>query len=162
LEANNPLPEDLNHKVRELESEVNELKAQIEALTKFAKAHSEHSVMTIGHVLEGMSILRYYANQTQVRIDDIDGTFESIGELQHIYESCNFLGVRDQIENYAANLMSCILELCGEAGISSRELLETLKKRFDRETLLRIVNLDDVADSYGIAEAHTWWHILHE
>jgi hypothetical protein len=113
-------------------------------------------------MLEGMSILRYYANQKDVRIEDIEGAFESIGELQHIYESCNFVDIRDQIRNYAAHLMSCILELCGQARIGSRELLETLKGHFDRETLIRIVNVSDVADSYGIAEAHAWWHILHD
>jgi len=118
--------------------------------------------MVVGHVLEGMSILRYYANQKEVRVEDIEGAIESIGELQHIYDSCNFLDIHDQIGNYAAHLMSCILELSGQAKISSRELLKTLKERFDRETLIRILNLDDVADSYGHAEAHAWWHILHD
>lgn len=162
MEANNPLPEDLNLRIRELESEVTELKSHIVALTKFAKVYSQYSVMAIGHVLEGMSIIRYYANERDVRIDDLDGAFQSICELQSIYESCNFLDIRDVIDNYVANLMSCILELCGQAKISSRELLETLKQRFDRETLLRIIKPEDVADSYGMAEADTWWHLLRE
>jgi hypothetical protein len=118
--------------------------------------------MTVAHVLEGMSILRYYANQKDVRIEDIEGAFESIGEIQHIYDSCNFIDIRDQITDYASRLISCILELCGQARIGSRELLQTLKGRFDRETLIRIVDLDDVADSYGLAEAHAWWHLLHD
>jgi hypothetical protein len=162
LASNNPLPEDLTLKIRELESEISDLKTHVEALTKFSKAHSRDLVLAVGHVLEGMSILRYYANQKDVRVEDIEGAFESIGELQHIYDSCNFVDIRDLIGNYAAHLMSCILELCGQARIGSSELLESLKRQFDHETLIRIVNLDDVADSYGFAEAHTWWHLLHD
>jgi len=145
-----------------LESEVSDLKARVEALAKFSKIHSRYLVMAVGHVLEGMSILRYYANEEAVSIEDIEGSFESIGELQHIYDSCNFLDIRDEVGNYAANLMTGILELCGEAKISSRELFETLMEKFDAETLLRIVKLEDVADSYGIAEAHAWSHILYD
>jgi hypothetical protein len=160
--TDNLLPEDLILKVRELESEVSDLKAHVEALTKFSKAHSALLVRAVAHVLEGVSILRYYANQKDVRLEDIDGAFESIGEILDIDQSCNFVDISDQIRNYATHLMSCVLELCGDSRISSNELLGTLKQRFDRESLIRIVNLSDVADSYGIAEAHAWWHILHD
>lgn len=51
-------------------------------------------------------------------------------------------------------LMFCSIERCGDARISSTQLLETLQQRFEVDTLLKIVNLDDVADSYGLAEAH--------
>jgi hypothetical protein len=161
LVTTNPLPEDLTLKIRELESEVTELKTHIEALTKFAKAHSKYWGIAIGHVLEGMSIMRYYANREgPLGIDEIEGAFESIGELQHLHESCNYLDIRDEIEDYMGNLMSCVIELCGDARIGSAQLLQTLKQRFDRGTLLKIVNLKDVADSYGLAEAHEWWHRL--
>jgi hypothetical protein len=141
---------------------MSELKAHVEALTKFSKAHSTLFVMAVGHVLEGMSILRYYANQKDVRLEDIDGAFESIGAILNIDRSCNFVDIRDQIREYATHLMSCVLELCGQARIGSNELLETLKERFDRESLIKIVNLEDVADSYGLAESHAWWHELHD
>ena len=51
-------------------------------------------------------------------------------------------------------------ELCTETGISSTQLLEALQKRFERETLLKIVNLDDVADAYGLSEARERQHRL--
>jgi hypothetical protein len=162
LAANNPLPEDLTLRIRELESEVFELKAHVEALTKFSKTHSRLLVLAVGYVLEGMSILRYYANQKDVRIEDIEGAFESIGAILSIDQSCNFVDIRDQIRDYATHLMSCVLELCGQARIGSNELLETLKERFDCESLIEIVNLEDVADTYGLAESHAWRHELHD
>lgn len=159
----NLLPEDLVLKIRELESEVSELKANVEALTKFARAHSKYLAMATGHVLEGMSILRYYANREgRLGIDEIEGAFESIRELQHLQELCNFSDIRDDIGDYMGRLMSCTIELCGDARISSSQLLDTLKQRFDNASLLKIVHLDDVADSYGLAEAHEWWHRLRD
>ena len=104
----------------------------------------------------------YYANSRDIRLEDLDGAFESISELQQIGESCNFLDIRGELGNYAANIMSCIIELCGKARISSPELLATLKERFDRSTLQTIVNMDDVAESYGHAEAYVWWHMLND
>jgi hypothetical protein len=92
--------------------------------------------------------------------DDIDGAFESISDLQNLHDSCNFLEIRHEIGNYMGRLMSCIIELCGEARISSTQLLETVRQRFDKAALLKIVNLSDVAESYRLAEAHEWEHRL--
>lgn len=161
--ANYVLPEELEIKIRELESEVSELKKQVDALTKFSKEHSRYLAMAVAHVLEGMSILRCYHNmKDRLDVDDIDGVFESLGDLQNLHDSCNFLEIRDEIENYMGRLMSCIIELCGDARISSNQLLETLRQRYDTATLLQIVNLDDVAESYGLAEAHEWSHRLRQ
>jgi len=103
--------------------------------------------------MEGMSILRYYSNRDEVGIDDIDGVFESIGYLQELHDSCNFLEIRDEMEDYMGRLMSCVIELCAETRIGSAQLLES-QERFDKDTLLKIVNLDDIAESYGFADAH--------
>ena len=156
----NPPPEELFLKIRELESEVSDLKLQVEALTKFSKEHSRYLALGLAHVLEGASIVRYYRNKEgQLGIDDLDGAFESIGCLQELHD-CNFPEIRDEMEDYMGRLMSCIIELCGDTRISSTQLLKTLQERFDRDTLLKIVNLDDVAESFGLAEAHEWWHRL--
>jgi hypothetical protein len=40
-------------------------------------------------------------------------------------------------------LMSCIIELYGEARISSIQLLETLQERFKKDTLLRVVKFEE-------------------
>lgn len=158
MTTNIPPPEELSLKIRELESEVSEIKLQLE----LSKKHAKEIATAFANVIEGASILRYYANQKNVRIDDIENAFETIGDLNELHDTCNFLEIRDQIEDYMGRLMSCVIELCGGAGISSTEALQSLRKHFDRQTLIKIVHLNDVADSYGIAEAHEWMHQLHE
>jgi hypothetical protein len=137
LATNFPLPEELFLKIRELETEVSELKTQLDSLTKFSKEHARYLAMAVGHVLEGMSILRYYSNRVGITVGDIDGAFESISDLQYLHDTCNFLETKHEIGNYMGRLMSCVIELCGDARISSTQLLETLQERFDKETLLK-------------------------
>lgn len=86
--ANILLPEDLYVRIRELESEVKHLQRKVDELQKFSFEHSEQGAMAVGHVVEGMSIVRYYANMENVDLKDLDGAFESLDELENLYEKC--------------------------------------------------------------------------
>ncbi|MGD0423345.1 MAG: hypothetical protein ABSA92_07795 [Candidatus Bathyarchaeia archaeon] len=51
-----------------------------------------------------MSIVAFLlgACTQNIRLYDLEGAFESVSELQHICDSCNFLDIRDEIGNYTA------------------------------------------------------------
>lgn len=133
-----------------------DLKAHLEAVTRFAKLHTRYQTMAIGHVLEGMSIARYYSNAKQADLEDIAGVFDSMADLENLRETCNFNEIRDEIGDYEGRLMTTTIALCNEVGIRSKDLLHELLLRFDRAMLQKTVNLEDVDDEYGPAEVGRW------